>query len=60
MNLIKNFVFLTIKDTLTFFDKDINEQNLEIYLKDPIKAEVIKKDTKIKYKLFYLFMVGFK
>ena len=34
----KNFVFLNLADTLTIFNKSKNEQNLEIFLQDPIKA----------------------
>ena len=39
----KNFVLLSLKDTLTFFNKNENEQNLEIYLKNPIRADSFKK-----------------
>ena len=38
----KNFVLLSLKDTLTFFNKNENEQNLEIYLRNPIKADSFK------------------
>ncbi len=38
----KNFVLLNLKDTLTFFNKNENEQNLEIYLKNPIRADSFK------------------
>ena len=40
--MIKNFVLLNLKDTLTFFNKNENEQNLEIYLKNPIRANSFK------------------
>ncbi len=40
----QNFVFLNLSDALSIFDKDIHEQNLEIYLKDPMKADIIKKE----------------
>ena len=39
----KNFVFLELEDTLTIFNKDRDEQNLEIYLNEPIKANIYKK-----------------
>ncbi len=38
----KNFIFLSLADTLTIFDKSKNEQNLEIFLKDPLKAAEYK------------------
>ncbi len=38
----KNFVFLSLSDTLSIFDKNKNEQNLEIYLDDPLKAAEYK------------------
>ncbi len=38
----KNFVYLELKDTLTMFNKDEFEQNFEIYLKQPIKADMYK------------------
>ncbi len=40
----QNFVFLNLSDALSIFDKEENDQNLEIYLKDPMKAEVYKKE----------------
>ena len=39
----QNIIFLTIKDALSIFDKDIKDQNLEIYLNDPLEANVFKK-----------------
>ena len=39
----KNFVFLSLEDTLSIFNKNKNEQNLEIYLKNPMKAAEYKK-----------------
>ncbi len=38
----KNLIFLSLADTLTIFDKSKNEQNLEIFLKDPLKAAEYK------------------
>ncbi len=40
----QNFVFLNLSDALSIFDKEENDQNLEIYLTDPMKAEVYKKE----------------
>ena len=39
----QNVIFLTIEDALSIFDKDIKDQNLEVYLKDPLKANLYKK-----------------
>ena len=40
----KNFVFLNLSDALSIFDKEENDQNLEIYLKDPMKADTYKNE----------------
>ena len=40
----QNFVFLNLSDALAIFDKEENDQNLEVYLNDPMKAEVYKKE----------------
>jgi len=39
----QNIIFLTTEDALSIFDKDIKDQNLEIYLKDPLEANLYKK-----------------
>ena len=39
----QNIIFLKVEDALSIFDKDYNEQNLEIYLKDPLEANKYKK-----------------
>jgi len=38
----QNFVFLNLSDALSLFDKESYDQNLEIYLSDPMKADIIK------------------
>ncbi len=38
----QNFVFLNINDALSIFGKENNDQNVEIYLKEPMKADIIK------------------
>ena len=40
----KNFVFLNLSDSLSIFDKEENDQNLEIYLNDPMKADTYKNE----------------
>ena len=42
----QNVVFLNIEDALSIFDKENKDQNIEIYLDDPLKADSIK----IKFK----------
>ncbi len=39
----QNIVFLVIEDALSIFDKEEKDQNIEIYLKDPLKADLVKK-----------------
>ena len=39
----QNIIFLTTEDALSIFDKDAKDQNLEIYLKDPLEANSYKK-----------------
>ena len=39
----QNIVFLIIEDALSIFDKEKKDQNIEIYLTDPMKANQIKK-----------------
>ena len=38
----QNFVFLNLPDALSIFDKLESDQNLEIYIEDPLKAESFK------------------
>jgi lipoprotein-releasing system permease protein len=40
----QNFVFLNLLDALSIFDKEENDQNLEIYLTDPMKADIYKNE----------------
>ena len=37
-----NIIFLNLQDALSIFDKQINDQNIEIYLDDPLKANSFK------------------
>ena len=39
----QNIIFLNINDALSIFDKDFKDQNIEIYLNDPLKADRYKK-----------------
>ena len=38
----QNIIFLDIQDALSIFDKDNKDQNVEIYLEDPLKANTYK------------------
>ena len=38
----QNFVFLNLSDALSIFDKTKIDQNLEIYIKDPMQADTYK------------------
>ena len=39
----QNIVFLNLRDALSIFDKEDKDQNIEIYLNDPLKADKYKK-----------------
>jgi len=38
----QNIIFLNVNDALSIFDKDVKDQNIEIYLNDPLKADRYK------------------
>jgi len=40
----QNIIFMTTKDALSIFDKENQDQNLEIYLNDPLEANALKKE----------------
>ena len=40
----QNFVFLNLSDALSIFDKEEYDQNLEIYLTNPMKADLFKNE----------------
>ena len=39
----RNIIFLTTEDALSIFDKDTKDENLEIYLQNPLEANLYKK-----------------
>ena len=51
----QNFVFLNLTDALSIFDKDSFEQNLEIYLPDPMKADKIKQKIQQQNQNFFIY-----
>ena len=40
----QNIIFLNVEDALSIFDKEIEDQNIEIYLDDPLEANYYKKN----------------
>ena len=42
----QNIIFLNIKDALSIFDKENNDLNIEIFINDPLKANLYKKKIK--------------
>jgi len=38
----QNFIYLNLTDALSIFDKNLKDQNYEIYLKDPMRANIVK------------------
>ena len=53
----QNLIFLNIEDVLAIFEKDKKDQNIEIYLQDPLKANFYKRKFKKLIKIF-LFILG--
>ena len=51
----QNIIFLTTEDALSIFDKETNDQNLEIYLKDPLKANSYKKQIQKFNQNFFIY-----
>ena len=42
----QNVIFINIEDALSIFNKDEKDQNIEIYLEDPLKANFYKENIK--------------
>ena len=42
----QNVIFINIEDALSIFNKDDKDQNIEIYLEDPLKANFYKENIK--------------
>ncbi len=51
----QNIIFLVIDDALSLFDKENKDQNLEIYLKDPLRADMYKKVIKNLNKNYFIY-----
>ena len=51
----QNFVFLNLYDALTIFDKNETDQNLEIYIKNPMQADLFKKSIQELNKNYFIY-----
>ena len=51
----ENVVFLNINDALSLFEKEKKDLSLEIYLKDPIKADIYKKEFEKLKKNYFIY-----
>ncbi len=51
----QNFVFLNLFDALAIFDREEYDQNLEIYLLDPMKADKFKKMIQTLNKDYFIY-----
>ena len=50
----KNVVFFNLEDSLSFFEKTVDDINLEIFLKKPLDADKYKKEIQDKNSNFYV------
>ena len=51
----QNIILLNIEDALSIFDKGINDQNLEIYLKNPLAANSFKEEIEQFNKNYFIY-----
>ena len=51
----QNVIFLNLDDALSFFDKKKNETTLEIFLKDPLKANFYKQEIEKINNDYYIY-----
>ena len=51
----QNVIFLNLDEALYFFDKTEEDLNLEIYLKNPLKADIYKKEIEKINENFYVY-----
>ena len=51
----QNIIFLTTEDALSIFDKDTKDQNLEIYLKNPLDANLYKEKIEKFNQNYFIF-----
>ena len=51
----QNIIFINIEDALSIFNKDETDQNIEIYLKDPLKANFYKENIQKINENFFIY-----
>ena len=51
----QNIIFLNIKDALSIFDKQKQDQNIEIYLDDPLNADMYKEKIQKLNENFFIY-----
>ena len=51
----QNIVYINIQDALTIFDKENEDQNIEIYLEDPLEANFYKKKIEKINKNYFIY-----
>ena len=51
----QNIIFINIADALSIFNKDDKDQNIEIYLKDPLKANLYKENIQKINENFFIY-----
>ena len=51
----QNIIFLNIEDALSIFDKDIGDQDIEIYLNDPLEANFFKDEIQKINKNYFIY-----
>ncbi len=55
MDFDQNIIFLNIEDVLSIFDKENKDQNIEIYLEDPLEANLYKKKIQKLNQNFFIY-----
>ena len=51
----KNIIFFDLTDSLSFFEKDDSDINIEIYLKNPLNADLYKDQIQIRDPNLYVY-----
>ena len=51
----QNLIFLSLNNTLSIFDKSKKDINLEIYLEEPLKADIYKKEIQEMNENFFVY-----
>ncbi len=51
----QNLVFINVDDSLSFFDKSLKDLNIDMYLSDPLKADLYKKEIMNLSEDYYIF-----